>query len=128
MEELTAQTKLLCIHHIENKEQLLTYKNGLEKEISALSDTRKSLYHRIRRCKDDMQNTEYKERIAGLSKRLSQLRKEVKLCTDILSRSDEMKRKLLQVKQEEIQGKEEKAYEQRSRRSGSNRQYESKRD
>jgi hypothetical protein len=129
MEELTAQIKLLCIHHIENKEQLLTYKNGLEQEISALSDTRKSLYHRIRRCKDDMQNTEYKEQVTGLSKRLSLLRKEVKLCTGILSRSDEMKQKLLQVKHEEIhQGKEEKAYEQWSRCSGSNRQYESKRD
>lgn len=129
MEELTAQIKLLCIHHIENMEQLLTYKNGLEQEISALSDTRKSLYHRIRRCKDDIQNTEYKEQITGLSKRLSLLRKEVRLCTGILSRSDEMKQKLLQVKQEEIhQGKEEKAYEQRSRRSGPNRQYESKRD
>jgi hypothetical protein len=126
MEELTAQIKLLCIHHIVNKEQLLTYKSGLEKEISALSDTRKSLYNRIRRCKDDMQNAEYKEQIAGLSKRLSLLRKEVKLCTGILSRSDEMKHKLLQVKQEEIhQGKEEKAYEQRSRRGGSNRQHES---
>ena len=126
MGELTAQTKLLCTHHIENKELLLTYQNGLEQEISALSDVRKSLYHRIRRCKDDTQNTEFKEQIAGLSKKLSLLRKEVKLCTGILSRSEEMKQKLLQVKQEEMhQGKEEKTYEQRSRRSGSNRQYES---
>jgi hypothetical protein len=126
MGELTSQIKLLCIHHIENKGQLLAYQNGLKLEISALSETRKSLYHRIRRCKNDIQNTEYKEQIAGLSKKLSLLRKEVKLCTGILSRSDEMKQKLLQVKQEEIhQGKEEKVYEQRSRRSGSNRQYES---
>ncbi len=70
--------------------------------------------------------TTYKEQIAGLSKKLSLLRKEVKLCAGILSRSEEMKQKLLQVQQEEIQQrKEEKAYEQRSRRSGPNRQYES---
>ncbi|MFZ5945088.1 MAG: relaxase/mobilization nuclease domain-containing protein [Bacillota bacterium] len=126
MEEITAQTKLLCTHRIENKEQLLTFRNSLEQEMAGLYDTRKSLYSRIRRCKDDEQITAYKEQIAGLSKKLSLLRKEVKLCAGILSRSEEMKQKLLQIKQEEIQQrKEEKAYEQRSRRSGPNRQYES---
>ena len=126
MEELAAQTRLLCTHHIENKEQLFSYQAKLEQEMAALSDARKSLYHRLRRCKDDTQATEYKEQISELSKKLSLLRKEVKLCTGILSRSEEMKRKLLQARQEEIhQGKEEKTYEQRSRRSGPNRQYES---
>jgi hypothetical protein len=125
LDELIAQTKLLCTHRIENKEQLLTYQNGLEQEMAALSDARKSLYHRLRRCKDDEQTAEYKQQISELSRKLSLLRKEVKLCTGILSRSEEMKKKLLHVQQEEIhQGKEEKIYEQRSRRSGSNRQYE----
>lgn len=126
MEELTAQTRLLCTHRIENKEQLFTYQHGLEQEMSTLFDARKSLYHRLRRCKDDTQNAEFKVQIAGLSKRIAQLRREVKLCSGILSRSEEMKRKLLQAQQEEIHhGKEENNYEQRSRRSGSNRQYES---
>jgi hypothetical protein len=126
MEELTAQTKLLCTHRIANKEQLLTYQHGLEQEMKALSAARKSFYNRLRRCKDDEQTLTYKEQISRLSKKLSKLRKEVKLCTGILSRSEEMKQKLLQVKQEELhQGKEEKADEQRSRRSRSNRQHES---
>jgi len=126
MEELTAQSKLLCTHCIENKEQLLTYQNVLKQEMAALVGARKSLYHHIRRCKDDEQTLAYKEQISELSKKLSLLRKEVKLCTGIMSRSEEMKQKLPYIKQEEIhQGKEEKAYEQRSRRSGPNRQYES---
>ena len=125
LDKLIAQTKLLCTHRIENKEQLLMYQNGLEQEMAALSGARKSLYHRLRRCKDDTKAAEYKQQIAGLSRKLSLLRKEVKLCTDILSRSKEMKKKLIQVQHEEIhQGKEEKTYEQRSRRGGSNRQYE----
>lgn len=129
MGELTAQTKLLCTNHIENKDQLLTYKNGLEQEISGLSDVRKSIYRRIRRCKDDTQTSNYKEQIVELSKKLSLLRKGVRLCTGILFRSEEIKQKLHQVKHEEIhQRKEEKVYEQRNRCSGSNRKYESKRD
>lgn len=126
MEELTAQTRLLCTHRIENKEQLSTYQHGLGQEVSTLFNARKSLYHQLRRCRDETQAAEIKIQIAGLSKRIAQLRREVKLCSSILSRSEEMKRKLLQAQQEEIQqGKEEVSYEQRRRRSGSNRQYES---
>jgi len=125
LEELTAQTRLLCTHRIENKEQLLMYQNRLKQEIATLSDARKSFCHRMRRCKYDTQATEYKQQISELSRKLSLLRKEVKLCTGILSRSEEMTQKLSRIKQEETeQRKEEITYEQRSRRSGPNRQYE----
>lgn len=126
MEELSAQTRLICTHRIENKEQLCTYQHGLEEEMKILFNVRKSLYHRLRRCRDETQTAEIKMQIAGFSKRTEWLRREVKLCSGILCRSEEMKRKLLQAQQEEIQqGKEEVSYEQRRRRSGSNRQYES---
>lgn len=122
MEELTAQTKLLCTHRIENKEQLSTHQSKLEQEMAALSAARKSLYHRLRRCKEDSQVADCKQQIAGLSKKLSPLRKEVKLCTGILSRSEMMKEKLSQIGQEENElRREEKEYEQRSRRSRPNR-------
>lgn len=126
MKQLISQTKLLCTHRIETKEQLLTYQNELKQEMTALINERKSFYNNLRRCKDDKQILAYKEQISGISKKLSLLRREVKLCTGILSRSEDMKQKLLQIKQVQInQGKEEKAHEQRSRSSRSNRQYES---
>lgn len=126
LDELTAQTKLLCKNRIENKEQLKTYQHDLEQQMRVLLGTRKSLFHQLRKCRDDLQSIQYKTQIAGLSKQLTQLRKEVKLCTGILFRSEEMQQKLHQVRQEEIhQGKERKLYEQWSRRSRPNRQYES---
>lgn len=125
LEEITAQTKLLCTHRISSKEQLLTYQSTVKQEMSALYADRKSLYNRIRRCKDEEQVSAYKEQIKELSRKLYLLRKEVNLCTGILSRSGEMQEKLSRIRQEEIeQRKEEKSHEQRSRRSGSNRQYE----
>ncbi len=126
LNELTAQTKLLCKNHISGKEQLVAYRSTVEREMSALSAARKSLYNRIRRCGDEEQVTACKEQIAGLTGQISQLRKEVKLCTGILSRSGEMQKKLSRIKQEEIQQrKEAKAYEQRSRRRGPSRQHDS---
>lgn len=125
MEELTAQTRFLCSGRIVSREQLLACQSGLEQEMGSFINTRKSIYHQLRHCRDDTLAGRYKSRIAGLSKQIAQLRKEVRLCTGILTRSGEMERKLHQVKQEEIQQRKEgKAYEQRSRRSGPNRQYE----
>jgi hypothetical protein len=126
MDEIIAQTRLLCTHHIETGEQLSTYQSKQEQELVALCETRKSLYNRIRRCGDEVQTVEYKQQIAGLSRQISLLRKEVKLCTGILSRSDAVREKLHRVKQDETsQRREVNEYEQRSRRGGSNRQYES---
>ncbi|MEN3004798.1 relaxase/mobilization nuclease domain-containing protein [Dehalobacterium formicoaceticum] len=126
LDKLTAQTKLLCKHHISNKEQLFAYRSTVEQKMTSLSVQRKSLYNRIRRCGDEEQATAYKEQIAGLTGQISQLRKEVKLCAGILSRSGEMQEKLSRIKQEEIQQrKEAKAYEQRSRRRGPSRQHDS---
>jgi len=122
LEEIIAQTKLLCRNHISSREQLSAHQSGLEQKMASLSDERKSLYNKIRRCRDDEQGPAYKKEIAGLTKQINLLRKEVQLCTGILSRSDDKKEKLQRIKQEEIeQRKEEKAYEQRSRRGGSNR-------
>lgn len=125
LEEITAQTKLLCTRHISSTEQLFAYQKYMEQEMSALYANRKALYNRLRRCKNEEQMEECKEQITGLSKQINLLRKEVKLCAGILSRSGEMREKMSWIKQEEIQqGKEEKTYEQRSRRCGSNRQYD----
>ena len=126
LDELAAQARLLCKNRIENGEQLTMYQNGTEQKMRVLKDTRKSLYRQLRRFKDDVQLKQYKTQIAGLSKQLTQMRKEVKLCTGIMSRSAEMQQKLHQVRQEQIhQGKERKEYDQRSRSSRPNRQHES---
>lgn len=126
LNELIAQTKLVCKHHISSEEQLFAYRSNVEQEMSTLSAARKSLYNRIRRCGDEEQATACREQIAGLTKQISQLRKEVKLCTGILSRSGEMREKLSRIKREDIQQrKEAKAYEQRSRRRGASRQHDS---
>jgi hypothetical protein len=126
LDEIIAQTRLLCNNRISDKEQLIAHQSKLEQDMATLYDARKTIYNQIRRCSDDGQITEYKRQIAGLSRKIKSLRKEVSLCTGILSRSDEIAEKLHRVNQEEIkQRKEEQSHEQRNRRSRPNRQYES---
>jgi hypothetical protein len=129
LDEIIAQTRLLGEHHIESKEQLLGYQSKQAQELATLYDARKSIYNKIRRCGDGARVAAYKRQIAGITKQISLFRREVKLCAGILSRSDAVREKLQRVKQDEIkQRREEKAYEQRSRRGGPNRQHEFKGD
>jgi flagellar motility protein MotE (MotC chaperone) len=82
MKQLISQTKLLCTHRIETKEQLLTYQNELKQEMTALINERKSFYNNLRRCKDDKQILAYKEQISGISKKLPLLRRGECSCKD----------------------------------------------
>ena len=125
MDTLIAQTRLLGKNQIETREQLTAYQTGLEKEIDALCNTRNTVYNRIRRCNYDDEITEYKLQIAGLSKQISSLRREVKLCIDILDRSDEMQEKLSQVYREENKQRKEDKNHVPQRGGRPNRQHES---
>jgi predicted nucleic acid-binding Zn-ribbon protein len=91
---LMEQTKLLCKYRLTHQEELLAFRDRLEEQIQSLHLKRKSLYNRIRRCKDAGQREQYKTQIAVCSKRLASLRKEVKLVQGILERSGELRETL----------------------------------
>jgi len=124
MDVLIAQTRFLCKHRIETKEQLSSRQSRLEQKMADLYVGRKSLYNRMRRCGDEQQKAGYREQIAGNTKELSRLRKEVKLCMGILARSDEMKEKLHRVKQEETKQRKEGRTHESQRRGGPDRQHD----
>ena len=127
LNEIIAQTKLLCAHGISSKEQLLSYQSDLEVRMKSLTDARKSVYHRLRRCTEDGQTEDFKRQIAELSGQIRALREEVKLCAGILSRSDAMKERLHRVNQEEKEQRKEEHTHEQQRRGGSGRQHEPQR-
>lgn len=118
LDAITDETRLLCSHHIREREQLLSFQSDSRRQMEGLAAQRKGLYHRIRRCGDPEQKAAYQSQIAGLSKEIAIHRKEVRLCEDILTRSAVMQDKLAAVKEEQ-ERKEGKSYESRSRRSRS---------
>ena len=116
MDALITQTRFLCKHRIDTNGQLSVHQSRLEQKMADLYTARKSLYNRWRRCGDEQQKAGYREQIASITKELSRLRQEVKLCTGVLVRSDEVKEKLHRVRQEEIkQRKGERTYESQRR-------------
>lgn len=124
MDALIDQTRFLCKYRIGTKEQLSAHQFRLEQKMADLYTARKSLYNQVRRCGDEQQKAGYRDQIAGITKELSRLRKEVKLCTGILARSDEMKEKLHRVKQEETKQRKEGRTHESQRRGRPDRQHD----
>ncbi|MCU6711508.1 relaxase/mobilization nuclease domain-containing protein [Paenibacillus sp. J5C_2022] len=125
---ITEQTRLLCRRQISTEDELLAYHGQLQADMKRHYGVRKTLYNRLRRCKQEDQVAVYKTEIAECSRQLAKLRKEVKLCMGILTRSEGMAH-LLKEREPERPIREEMDTNERRKRSGrSGRQYEPERN
>lgn len=129
MNAITGETRLLCRNHIDTAEQLQAYQGTLQTEANQLLLKRKGLYAKSRKLKlpDDAQEKEtVKSELSDISKRLSAIRKEQKLCIGIASRSGVIKENLqtIQTDEREQKRKELMKYEPRGRCSRASRENE----
>ena len=122
MDAISEEARLLARCHIDTSEQLSSYKESLEKRISAVTAERKSLYKSQRTVAvktDDGKLAKVKEEIAARTAELKKLRKEVRLCDDIAARSGVMLEKLRVIREEEkAKEKEETKRDEQFRRRG----------
>lgn len=101
LEQINAETKLLCVHHIDTAEQLSAYQSSIGARMNTVTVERQSLRNRAHTCHDETQAASLREQAATLTGQLSLLRREVKLCEGIRARSQVIPQKLKQAKQEE---------------------------
>jgi len=103
MDEFSAQTKLLCKHRIETKEQLLSFISGLESKRNMLMDMCKTVgdfKHRKTKCFELEENNEK----MLLTNTLKDVKKELKTSIEILDRAWNIKNKLERIKAFNIEG------------------------
>ena len=97
LDAISRELRLLVQNRIDTAGQLLLYKDGRMQKIEGLTQERKELYRKRRTVafrSDEGKQTEIKQQMASLSRELSRLRREVRLCDDILLRSGVIKEKL----------------------------------
>ena len=88
IDELTKQVTLLGKHHIGTDEQLFSYQHSVEEQIKTITADRTHLRNEIRKVNiTDAELSQAKASISLLTEKLKELRKEVKLCQDIATRS-----------------------------------------
>jgi hypothetical protein len=111
MRTISQEARLLARNRIDTAEQLSSYKEGLQKKMETLAADRKRLKNRLRSAGDEQPLAILKADISAITKELSKLRGEVKLCDGIAGRSGVMAEKLNVVREDEKQEKEEKSHE-----------------
>lgn len=111
MRTISQEARLLARNRIDTAGQLSSYKEGLQKRMETLTGDRNRLKNRLRSAGDERRLAMLKADIFAISKELSKLRGEVKLCDGITGRSGVMAEKLKVVRKSEKQEKEEKSHE-----------------
>ena len=117
MEAISQETRLLCRNRIDTVEQLLLYKGTLETEKTDLLQKRKELYSKSRKTGGEEKEA-IRSQLSDLSKRLSVIRKEVRLCEGIEARNAALKEKLSTIRADEEQQRKELMTNEHRRRSG----------
>lgn len=106
---IAKETRLLVKYGIDTTEQLTAHKDGLTIELISICGTRKHLRYQSRSICDDEKLTAVKAQISELSEKIGELRREVRLCENIETRSADIKNKLrreAEERQEKEHGKE----------------------
>ena len=123
MDAISEEAKLLARCQIDTAEQLSSYKAELEAQIQTVTGRRATLYksQRTVAVKNDQEKlAAVKAEASSLSKELKRLRKKVRLCEDIATRSGAIMEKVIKAEECE-QEKEETRDEQLRRRGGTSR-------
>lgn len=107
MDEIRKQADFLSKHNIESREELTAYKASISDRYNSLINERKSLYGRIKRCRNETTKALLQEDIKAVTDELSSLRKTLKLCDQIENRSEKMEENLNKVEQLKNEIKEE---------------------
>jgi len=122
LERISSETKLLCAYRIDTAEQLSAYQASIESRMDSITCERRQIRSRSRTCHDTAQTISLREQASLLNTQLSLLRREVKLCESIRTRSLGIPLKLKQAKQEEQNyDKELMKHEQQRGRGGTGR-------
>jgi hypothetical protein len=98
---ISRETRLLVAKRIDTAEQLAAHKGGLTNKIISLSSDRKRLRCKARGIQDEEKLPATKTEIADLSKQIAELRREVRLCEGIETRSAGMKEKIRKSAEEQ---------------------------
>lgn len=121
LDAISQEAKLLAVNRIDTVQQLVSYKEGLETKIQALTSKRKELYRSRRTVAvktDTVKFSAISAEISSISKQLSKLRQEVKLCDDIAIRSGVMREKIRTVRMDSQSDRKERTHDVQFRRCG----------
>lgn len=108
LDKYTQEIKLLHTYRLDTDVQLSAFQGQKQQQMEGLIRQRQALRNKLRRTTEPIQIESLKGEISNLSKQISAIRREVRLCNDIQQRSIQMAEKLKIIhRDEQMQRREE---------------------
>ena len=116
LDKYIEEYKLLCDNHIESPKELLSFQEGLSTKITALEKERYALRLKLRRVKTPQEDAALKEQAKEITKKITPLRKELKVAQRIEEHIPRIKELLdaernIELKHNGLTIKKERGYE-----------------
>ena len=106
MHEFSECVRFLCKYKLETDVDIMEFKKLAYQKLAPLKSERENLWRKHKRAKTDDEKKVIEEKIVDISKQISPIDKEIRICNDILKRTEKIKKfelhqKLEQEKQEQ---------------------------
>lgn len=107
MDEFSKQVRFVCKNNINTEQKLLDYQTSAYEKISPLKSERENLWRKLKRVKTEDEKETIENKIIEISKKITPLTEEIKLCDNIFKRLEKIKEFELHQKLEEVKNKKD---------------------
>lgn len=97
MDKITSEVTFLCRYKLNSADELKKYRLEAETKLNDFIKERRCIYNKIKRCRNTDLKEKLKRDVETLSAEIKELRKGVKICDDIETRSNVIKEKIKKV-------------------------------
>lgn len=115
MDEFSKQVRFVCKNNINTEQELVNYQKSAYAKINPLKSERENLWRKHKKAKTNEEKTSIENQIVEVSKKITPLAEEIRLCDNIFKRLEKIKK--LEIHQElEYEKKQlEKNYKKKSK-------------
>jgi len=91
MDEFSKQVRFVCKNNINTEQELIDYQKLAYEKINPLKSERENLWRRHKRAKTDNEKSVIESQIIEISKKITPLAEEIRLCDNIFKRLEKIK-------------------------------------
>lgn len=91
MDEFSKQVRFVCKNNINTEEELLAYQKSAYEKINPLKSERENLWRKHKRAKTEDKKEFIEKQIIEISKKITPIAEEIKLCDNIFKRLEKIK-------------------------------------
>ena len=97
MNEFSEQVRFVCKNKLETEQDVIDFKKSVYEKITPLKNERENLWEKHKRAKTDKDKKAIEDEIVTISKKITPLAEDIRICDNILDRAERMRKYELHV-------------------------------